>query len=469
MRLWSRLSHISIGALPACFLVAASFLCGVIVERTQLWLPRSKIRQESRAAPQRFGDSAGKVEGLAGRWHVTRVPPSTRDEPEELRRLGAIGYLGAVDRAPRSTGVTHLDRARAYPGLNLYTSGHAPEATLMDMDGRVWHRWTHSYDQAFHGHAFPWTPSGREHWRRVALLSDGGLLAIHEGQGLVRLTSDSRLEWALSIAAHHDLAVTAGGEIYVLTREARSRSIADLARPVLEDFITVISPDGHIRRQVSLLECFVRSRYAPLLANLPRSGDLFHTNTLAILENGDDKWNPAFQAGNVLISIPTLNVIAVVDLDTAKVVWALTGLWSFQHDPSLLDGGRILLLDNQGIPGASRVLEIDSATQAIVWSYQGDDRHPFYTRFCGAVHRLPNGNTLVAETDRGRAFEIDPDGVLVWEFLNPHRGGRSGELIASIFDVVRVAVEDVQAWLPRTKTPDGSVAGQVPPARAAGR
>jgi hypothetical protein len=315
------------------------------------------------------------------------------------------------------------------------------------MDGRVRHRWGYRYEDAFHGHLFPWSKAGREHWRRVALLEDGGLLAIHEGQGLLRLTNDSRLLWALPIAAHHDLAVTAGGDVYVLTREARSRPGIDSDGPVIEDFVTVVSPDGRVRRRVSLLECFLRSDYAPLLSRVPRAGDLFHTNTLVMLEGVDDQRHPAFRTGNALISIPTLDVIAIVDLDRVRVVWALTGLWRFQHDPSLLEGGRILLLDNQGIPGASRVLEVEYSTQAVVWSYKGDATHPFYTQFCGAVHRLPNGNTLVAETDRGRAFEIAPDGALVWEFLNPHRGGAHGELIASIFDIVRVPVAAVDRWL----------------------
>ena len=31
---------------------------------------------------------------------------------------------------------------------------------------------------------------------------------------------------------------------------------------------------------------------------------------------------------------------------------------------------------------------------------------------------LENGNILLAETDAGRAFEVTPDGTVVWEVLN---------------------------------------------------
>jgi hypothetical protein len=31
---------------------------------------------------------------------------------------------------------------------------------------------------------------------------------------------------------------------------------------------------------------------------------------------------------------------------------------------------------------------------------------------------LANGNTLITESTRGRAFEITPEGEMVWEYLN---------------------------------------------------
>jgi hypothetical protein len=59
---------------------------------------------------------------------------------------------------------------------------------------------------------------------------------------------------------------------------------------------------------------------------------------------------------------------------------------------------------------------------------------------------LPNGNTLITESDRGRAFEITRSGRVVWEYYNPARAGERKELIATLFEVVRIPARDLGPW-----------------------
>ncbi|MCZ6784416.1 MAG: hypothetical protein O7G30_14030, partial [Proteobacteria bacterium] len=54
----------------------------------------------------------------------------------------------------------------------------------------------------------------------------------------------------------------------------------------------------------------------------------------------------------------------------------------------------------------------------VVWSYDGGDE-PFFTKQRGSSQRLPNGNHLVAVSNEGEAFEVAPDGEVVWRFWNP--------------------------------------------------
>ena len=59
----------------------------------------------------------------------------------------------------------------------------------------------------------------------------------------------------------------------------------------------------------------------------------------------------------------------------------MTGLFLGQHDPDFLPNGHLMVFDNAGrrrpVAGRrSRIVEIDPATRAVVWSYDGGDE-PF--------------------------------------------------------------------------------------------
>jgi outer membrane protein assembly factor BamB len=154
---------------------------------------------------------------------------------------------------------------------------------------------------------------------------------------------------------------------------------------------------------------------------------------------------PYSKPGQVLISFRELNAIGVVDLQRKELVWVTRGPWIGQHDPELLPNGHILLFDNyahyRSPEGVSRVIEFDPKTLGIVWQYAGTATRPLESTIRSANQRLPNGNTLITESNGGRLVEVTPTGDIVWEFLNPDRvsGGRGkGELIAIIASARRI-------------------------------
>jgi hypothetical protein len=67
----------------------------------------------------------------------------------------------------------------------------------------------------------------------------------------------------------------------------------------------------------------------------------------------------------------------------------------------------------------SRVLEISPATGEIVWEYTDPCPSSFFSCIMSGAQRLPNGNTLICETIKGRFFEITGDREIVWEYINP--------------------------------------------------
>jgi hypothetical protein len=324
----------------------------------------------------------------------------------------------------------------------------------MDMDGNAVHTWKLDARQAWPD-VDPDAESAR-YWRRVHAFANGDLLAIFDGLGLVKLDRESRLLWSFRAACHHDLFVHPDGAIDVLTRTLRIIPEVHPSRPSIEEFIVRLDALGRPQGSVSLYAAFENSPYAPVLGRLSRGGDIFHTNTLTILDGSlADRW-PLFKRGRALISLRNIDTVAIVDLEAAKVVWALTGLWRAQHEPSLLPSGRMLIFDNAGRRGRSQVIEVDPFTQAVAWRYPRHEADAdLASATSGSTQRLLNGNTLITESTNGRALEVAPEGRIVWEFWNPHRAGRQHELIATLLEVVRLGRGfGVEAgWIPRRKRP----------------
>ena len=106
----------------------------------------------------------------------------------------------------------------------------------------------------------------------------------------------------------------------------------------------------------------------------------------------------------------------------------------------------MLVFDNQGRETRSSVVELEPLSGEIVWRYPGGKEGEFYSATCGTSARLPNGNTLVTESDNGRAFEVTPAGETVWEFYNPARAGENNDLVATLFEMARVD-QNFFSWL----------------------
>jgi hypothetical protein len=385
-------------------------------------------------------------EGTGGRWS-RRGSPHVPDQ-DVIEMLQSLQYLQGYEPAPDEKGVVVYDRDLACGGLNLIVSGHAPEAFLADMEGRVVHRWGHSFDNIWEdGPPDELSENtGRNYWRRVRLLPDGSLLAVFEGQCLIKLDRDSRLLWVFPEQAHHDIEIDQDGTVYTLVRDARIDTLINPSSLIVADYIVSLAAGGTELQRVSLVECFRNSTYSDIVPK-GGAGDIFHTNSVRVLDGTLDALSPLFARGNILTSLCATSSIAIVDPGRRRVVWAQTGPWVAQHDPRLLEDGNILLFDNLGREGSSRVVEYNPLSGRIEWVYPTEPDAVLHSRTCGTCQRLANGNTLITESDSGRAIEVTRDGTIVWEYVNPHRAGDENELIATLLDVTRIV--EKPEWLGR--------------------
>lgn len=392
--------------------------------------------------------AAGLGGSGAGRYRRLPVAEFSDDQRRQYEELRSIGYLDGSMPAKANVGVTIHDESRVEPGLLFYTSGHEPGAFLTDRAGNVLHEWHRSFHDVWPDFEFSNDVQRRNmgFWRRAYIQENGDVVALFEGSGLIRVDRDSRLLWAVENGAHHAADIQPNGDIYLLAREPRLIPEVNRKRLVLDELVLVLGPNGEEKRRLSLVEAALRSPLASgwITAN-KSAGELFHSNSLEVLDGRLAHVDPAFRRGNLLISARSISTVFVVDPDRGEIVWVYRDDFVHQHDARTLDNQHLLLFDNS--LKNSRVLEIELATREAVWSYSGTSEEPFFSFSCGTAQRLENNNTLITESDTGRAFEITVDGEIVWEFISAHRAGANEELVATLFDVQWLPPDFPLGWL----------------------
>lgn len=380
--------------------------------------------------------------GIDGAWGLARTA-----DPRiaEVGGIEAIGYAGGFEAAGLAGGLIHYDPERAHGRWNLYSSGHGPEAFLMDMHGEVHHTWRRSWRDV--PGAPPLDHPGQDTFRRVELLPDGDLLAVYGGRGLVRLDARSQVLWSYHERAHHDIELLPGGDLWTLIRSERRVPSIHPTEPIYDDYAVRLSADGRELERHSILDALLGSPWASLVpTGRGASGDILHTNSLRALDGRLSELHEAFVAGSLLLCVRELDLVCVFDPLSGRMTYGTQGPWRAPHDPTLTEAG-LLLFDNLGNGGHSRAVEFDMRTGDIHWSYAGDPAPAFSSLFCGAARRLESGNTLLTESTRGRAFEVTPAGEIVWEYLNPRRAGRRDQLVAAIFEMRRLPADLSLDWL----------------------
>lgn len=133
--------------------------------------------------------------------------------------------------------------------------------------------------------------------------------------------------------------------------------------------------------------------------------------------------------GELLVSFRSLNEVTKIDTASGAVLWRFGGLASQftlaatlnpflgQHGLRMAGPGRLLLLDNRGIAGASRAeaytLDEVHRTAVLTGTYAGTPS--VIALLGGSTQVLPGGRVLVAYGNGNRLQEYDASGNVVWE------------------------------------------------------
>ncbi len=361
---------------------------------------------------------ASVLVGVAALLKIRGREPGRVASDQAKMALKSLPYLDwhPADKADiEKRGVTLHDPDLSSDGLNLYNHDSMSKCYLMDMSGVVLHTWSRP----------------RGDWHDVEVLENGDLLVAERDGMLLRLDWESNVKWASDRKYHPDVTAAQSGDIYALTWDILQIPCGADTIPIVNDYVTVLAPDGTIKRDISMFGLFgdwikmeERGEILEHLRSAESTGepvdvkpqtifDVFHTNTVDILKKSVEG---VARQGDVLICIRNLDMVAIIDVSEDEVVWNLDrDDLDKPHQPSMV-GGNILVFDNGAERGYSRVLEIDALTGETVWEYEADPRESFFSQIRGGCQRLPNGNTLVAESNEARVFEVTPQGEIVWEF-----------------------------------------------------
>jgi hypothetical protein len=367
------------------------------------------------------------------------TPPD--DWEGRLERLRAVPYVGLSDQPVEedSSGVVFVDPDRVCDGYFHYCNRLSGDAFLLDVDGQIVHQWQFPADRKEDSEPEVQLDD------YTIMLDNGDLLVQKKFMELLQLDWNSNLRWRKRLDVHHDMAVAPDGSYYVVLREFRIHRDLHVRFPAIvhltaegEELDRWSGYDrlGELKRSLDdrlFLDTILDSLQAGVKVDggirgsirAAESGqkhyDHFHLNTVGVLPptalgRQDDRFGP----GNLLVCFRNINHIAVLEKDTYRVLWAWgADQLDWPHHPTMLPNGHILIFDNGTKRKYSRVIEINPVEETIVWSYQGDPPKSFFSHTRGSAQRLPNGNTLICESNVGRAFQVTEDGTLVWEWLNP--------------------------------------------------
>jgi hypothetical protein len=191
--------------------------------------------------------------------------------------------------------------------------------------------------------------------------------------------------------------------------------------------------DGAILREISMLEIIAKNPMIDILELRRRhSNDLdvnsrntegkwlfdgFHLNDVDPLPVAIADRFDRMNAGDLLVSARSLNLLFIFDPETLEVKWWRIGVTQRQHDPDWQANGEITVLNNRMSRDFSEIISIDLDTFERSTVFDGR-KNDFYTRARGKHQVLNTGALIVTSSQQGRAFEVSRNGDVVFEIVN---------------------------------------------------
>ena len=353
----------------------------------------------------------------------------------------------------RATGLTANRPSLTTKGYTLVTPTADDAAYLIDMNGRVVHRWTFETIKPGYGR----------------LLDNGNLLMSGSDVHLPPPPEDEPTKPPPPFEVH--ITRLGGYKTTLLEVDWHGNVVWSYEnRAQHHDFVRLPNGNTMVPEWVELSEELhkkVRGGHRLPRERLPRllGDDLVEVDpagvevrrihTWQLLDPVDDPIHPTKRrwewthvngidvnkAGDIAFSARTNDRVCVIDGGTGELTCKFTETHA-QHHVTWVGEDLIQVFDN-GV-SASRVLEIRVSTGEIEWKYEGRPAHQFFSNYISGADRLWSGSVLVCEGSSGRVFEVTRDHEVVWEWINPFTNHRdNGEPAVGIYRAHRYPADHV--------------------------
>lgn len=360
-----------------------------------------------------------------------------------------------------------------YPGYTLYTAS-GTRTNLIDLNNNVIKFWNHTRSGGYSVYLLRNGDLMRPALSSNSTINGGGAAGIVQ-----KYSWNGTLLWEYTyssntIRSHHDICPMPNGNVLLIAWEVKTAAEAVAAglnhsAVIWPDHIVEIQPSGtnggtivwkwHFWDHLIQDHDPTKANYG-VVADHPElldinvgsagSGDWMHINGISYNERLDQ----------IVISSHELDEVYVIDHSTttqeaaghtggrygkggdilyrwgrpANYRAAGSQVFNVVHSSSWVPdsvpgGGHIMAFNNREGTNASHVVEIippeDSAgfyshtpgtaygPAAPVWTYAASG---FYSTHLGGCQRLPNGNTMLAESTDRKLWEVDSLGTVVWNF-----------------------------------------------------
>lgn len=295
------------------------------------------------------------------------------------------------------------------------------------------------------------------------VMPDGAVVFNFENAGMVKMDRCGKVVWKLNHPTHHSVEVAEGGGYWVggmvKIKIDDDNPYPPFNLPVNINTILKVSDQGEIIKEISIPGLFYKNDIVPVLtatgggfrirtqsrASLHNlwGHEIIHANKIEELTSDLADDFPQFDTGDLLLSLRGRNMLLIVDPDTEEIKWWKVGPWIRQHDPEFVAGGKISVFNNniyvnvfmpggdqinKNTPRISNIIEIDPLSLKHRIVYGDKPGQQMLSVIRGKHEVLPYGGLLITEFEGGRAFETNPQGEIVWQYINRYNNNEVAEI-----------------------------------------